>query len=230
MSAKEKSIAISCLINHASLSARARHPGLSIWGSRQLGWERKWRGVKHGYQHSLLGLRGTQFRDKFLEQVDIYPNENQMINAQRIFFLWNSFSSSIYSAGVNFPSSILFSFWKQRPFLLIRKLYFTKDEDNALGLEIPFSNNDYKRFSCVVTMKGCENISSTHGGIYYEPMCVAEEKQGKPNAVFIQTSTRILCWYYFISKHKYLESNTDMGLGRWLTGQSTCHVNVRTRV
>ena len=34
-------------------------------------------------------------RDKFLEQMEIYPNENQMINAKRIFFLWIYFSSLI---------------------------------------------------------------------------------------------------------------------------------------
>lgn len=30
-----------------------------------------------------------------LEQMEIYPNENQMINAKKIFSLWNSFSSLI---------------------------------------------------------------------------------------------------------------------------------------
>lgn len=139
-------------------------------------------------------------------------------NAERISFLWNSFSSSIYSAGVNFPSSFLCSLWKQRSFLLITKLYFIKDEDNALGLEIPFSNSNCKRFSFIVATKRCENISFPHGRIYCEPMCIAEEKGGKSKVSLFRTLKKTLWLYYLISKHQYLEANTDPLLGEWIDG------------
>lgn len=107
----------------------------TVWTIRV---RRKYSTVKHAYQHFFFCLRRTKFwrRDKFLEQMEIYPNENQMINAKRIFFLWICSKFFNLTSWNEFSSSILFSLLKWRTFLLVESYISSKDEDSALGLKI----------------------------------------------------------------------------------------------
>lgn len=102
-----------------------------------------------------------------------------------------------------FSSSILFSLLKWRTFLLIGKLYFIKDEDSALGLEILLKKK--KSIWWIFTIKRFQNLYFKYEKLNCEPTHLAEEKTENSNTSVILNSKLYAKMHYHcvLSREEY---------------------------